>query len=833
MSRGLVCSFMIFLLSFQLHAQGWRAHEMEVVVNTATPADRQKLGALSLPFEPASSDGSLVRMYLVPKELEQLKDSGIEYRVRIPDLNAHYAGFWDNPLVPPGYYNYEQIVFIIDSLATHFPSICKKVMLGTSVGNRQLAALKISDNVNEDEPEPEILFDGGIHGDEVGGAQNMIMFARELCLVYDNDPTLTDLVNTREIWLYPMVNPDGRVSMSRYNNNGVDINRDNGYMWDGEGFSPGACSQVETKTLRNLLLDNQFVVYTNYHSGTEIISYPWSYRASSPRDIQHIDQLAQEYANHSGYGNLTYGQGYLVMYAINGSTKDFQYGSLGNVGWSIEISNDKQPPSSQISFFYNANKSAMLEVIKECGWGISGIVTDSISGEPVRANLWVNNLYPVSTDPVVGDYHKYLVPGTYSITVKANGYQTKTVNGINVPSQGSAVTDIALAPEPGFHAWRLTSCRIPGNNFGDEGFTPGCLGKPDSVPYSIGRTGWAVVDMGDTIYNKAGNDFKVVQNGITKKSFTVSGGIQIDGPFTTIGSGTGTLAFDLGSASVNKVRYLQIKDNGTGSATGPGAGYNFDGVEMLSLPLVVRFHAGNPSPCTGAGVDFIDASYGNPTSWSWSFPGGNPSASIQQNPTGIVYDTPGTYDVTLTASDGFTTVTRTMHDYVNVLESPVVSLGNDTTVCMWNSIVLDAGNPGGSYLWSTGDTTQTLTVDSTGTGLGSRDIWVHVVFPPGCSTYDTLTVTFDECTGMAGRSGQETLSVYPNPSTGSFSFDIQDFKKTSWEVLTAAGIPVIQGNLTGPASAVHIPVPGKAAGIYLLKINADGNTLIRKVIITP
>lgn len=160
-----------------------------------------------------------------------------------------------------------------------------------------------------------------------------------------------------------MVNPDGRVYMTRYNDNGVDCNRDFCYMWNGEGFSTGACSQPESKALRNCILDNQFVVYTNYHSGTEVIAYPWSYRTDSPPDIVGLNHLAGVYSSSSGYSFLQYGQGYNIMYAINGSTKDFQYGGLGNIGWSIEISYDKQPPANQVSLYYNLNHPAMTEMI--------------------------------------------------------------------------------------------------------------------------------------------------------------------------------------------------------------------------------------------------------------------------------------------------------------------------------------------------------------------------------------------------------------------------------------------------------------------------------------
>jgi len=204
------------------------------------------------------------------------------------------------------YHSYQEIIDLADSLAANFPGICKKFIFGYSIENRQLVALKISDNVSIDEPEPEVMFDGGIHGDEVGGPENIIRFARDLCLQYGTDPTVTDLINNREIWLYLMVNPDGRVHDVRYNSNGVDLNRDWPYMWDAWGGSTGACSQVESKALRECMYSNQFVVHTTYHSGTEYISLPWSYRSDQPLDWAHINQLAGLYSSTSGYANLDF-----------------------------------------------------------------------------------------------------------------------------------------------------------------------------------------------------------------------------------------------------------------------------------------------------------------------------------------------------------------------------------------------------------------------------------------------------------------------------------------------------------------------------------------------
>ena len=822
-------TLILILLVFTARPQGWRPGEMEIRIYPGTPGDVQAIRSLGIDFEPASADGTSLRSYVVPADIPKIEHAGIRYQVMIADMNKHFEHFWDNPDVPAGYYSYDQIIAIADSLAANFPAICKKVSWGTSMGGRQLAALKISDNVDVDEAEPEIMFDGGIHGDEVGGSQNIIMFARDLCLGYGSNPTYTDLINTREIWLYLMVNPDGRVSMSRYNNNNVDCNRDNGYMWNGEGLSTAAFSQVETKALRKCLLDNQFVVYTNYHSGSQILSYPWSYRADHPRDYAHINQLAGVYANTSGYTSLIYGQGYTVMYPINGSTKDFQLGSLGNVGWSMEISDDKQPPASQIMTFYNDNKPAMLEMITRCGWGVQGMVTDSMTGNPVSASVWVNSYYPVYTDPLVGDYHKYILPGTYTIKVVANGYRTKTITGITVPDQGAVSTNFQLAPLSKRYAFKVMSCQIPGNNFDDEGYTPGTLGKPDTVPYAMGRYGWIVLDMGDTICDGPGADFKIYESGISTKSYTVSGGNSMDGPFTTIGTSNVTAGFDIGASGLTKVRYLYIQDNGTGASFGPGSGFNLDAVEMLTPPLLVNFAASDTLPCTGSAVNFTDQSSGNIVSWSWSFPGGTPSSATQKNPANIQYNTPGTYNVTLTVSNGIITSSKTKTAFISAGPPPQVYLGPDTTLCAWGHLTLDAGNPGCTYLWSTSKTTQTIQLDSSGTGLGQHPYWVHVTRSAGCEARDTIRVTYDDCTGIPAKTDGLVISVSPNPAINFFTLNIKGFEGGSWQLISSAGDACGQAAIWSESYKTLVDVSGMPPGLYLLSVVKGARHVTRKI----
>jgi hypothetical protein len=394
-------------------------------------------------------------------------------------------------------------------------------------------------------------------------------------------------VNNREINIYPMVNPDGRANMSRYNSNFVDCNRDWGYMWNGEGNSPGAFSQVETRTLRDLVYNHRFVIHITYHSGEEVVLYPWCYRSAHVPDYTALVQLASIYSTSSGYPNLQHRQSY-ADYPTNGETIDYSYGTDGTDALTMEISNNKQPPASQIQYYYQANVPPMTAMITNAGYGIEGIVTDSITGAPVEAVISVNNLFPVYTGKTSGYWNKYLLPGTYSIKIVANGFQTKTINNVVVGSQSSTVLDVQLLAGPGHYAMKVAAVAIPGNNPMDEANTPGIVGRPDSIFYSTGKNGWIIVDMQDPVVNIPGADFKVYDGDSSPERFTCLASENIDGPWLSLGTGTGTTSFDLDAAGMAMARFIKIHDSGDGQQNVPDAGFDLDAIESMVPPVGIK-----------------------------------------------------------------------------------------------------------------------------------------------------------------------------------------------------------------------------------------------------
>jgi hypothetical protein len=563
---------------------GWREKEMEIKVTIQNKAESTILHDLHLNGEVCATYGL---MDVLPSELEKIKSSGLKYEIIKEDLNEYYKDFWikknsNKMMAADKYHTYDEIIALMDSLASALPEICKKFSLGTSVQGRQLSCLKISDNVNTDENEPEILLDGGIHGDEIGGAENVIRFARYLCSNYTKNADITTLINNREIWIYPMINPDGRVNMTRYNGNQIDLNRDCGYMWNAEGSSKSTFSQIETKAIRDCMYSNQFVIHLNGHSGSENVFYPWCHRPAHAPDYTTLNTLAGIYSSSSKYASLVYKQSN-ADYATTGEVDDCSYGINGTMGMVLEISTDKQPSETEMITYYQNNVPALMALLQNAGYGAEGMVTDSLTGAPVAAVLYVDKFYPFYSDPKVGDYHRYLLAGTYSIKVVANGYQTKTISQVVVADKKSTVTDIKLKPlkNQNRYIYKIVSANIPGNNPADEGNTPAVIGGPDHVSYSIGKGGTIIMDFQYAVKDNPGKDIRVIEGDSSPEGYTCYAGQTMDGPWKLLGSGMGTSDFDLSAGSLPNAQFIKIVDDNDGTANVNDAGFDLDAIQTL------------------------------------------------------------------------------------------------------------------------------------------------------------------------------------------------------------------------------------------------------------
>ncbi len=426
------------------------------IIELAGPGDAAALIRLGLDVD--FVDRSYARVYVSEEEFQKAAANGWpifwipnEAQEMFRQLKAS-GKLSLNPL--EDYHDYAELTTELQNLAATHPAICQLYSAGKSVQNRDLWALKISDNVGVEEDEPEFRYIANIHGDEAVGREMVIYFARELLNNYGSDTTLTGLVNETEIWLMPSMNPDGFEAGDRENVNGQDLNRDFPDRID-DPVNTTAGRQPETADIMTFFSARRPVLSANYHGGAQVANYPWDNSelpsgtyAACPDDDIYI-YVSQQYANYNtdllngGFpGGITNG---VDWYSLSGGLQDYSYVWIGDMHITLEISNTKWPASSQLATFWSHNHDSMIHYLEQVHTGVRGLVTDAATGAPVAATLTiVGRDMPFYTDPDVGDYHRPLRPNTYAVHVEAEGYLPVTVSNVVVTSGAAVRVDIQM-----------------------------------------------------------------------------------------------------------------------------------------------------------------------------------------------------------------------------------------------------------------------------------------------------------------------------------------------------------------------------------------------------
>ncbi|MBN2620928.1 hypothetical protein JXB22_07535, partial [candidate division WOR-3 bacterium] len=526
-------------------------------------------------YDIIDAGADFAKALVTDREIGNLRADGYVVHMLIEDYQAYKDELFERGF----YHTYAQVYDVLDSFATNYPAICRLDTIGSSVQGRPIWAMRVTDNPQVEENEPEIRLPGNMHGDEHIGTEVPLYFLRYLVENYATNTQVQDLVDNCEIWVLPTVNPDGKVANTRYNANGVDLNRDNGFFWDGAGSSPAPISQVENQLMLQHLEENNISLEYNYHSAALYVNYPWDYHPADPVDSQYIITLSQIYADSA---NLTAINGY-AWYQITGGLQDYTIGTTGALAWTIET--DEPSGSSAIDQICYENRDALMAVCERAGWGVEGVVRDSVTNIPLYARIEFLNpeRIDIYSDPILGDFHKMIQPGTHDVRIIANGYQSRTVPGVTVPSSGSVdIGDILLAPDTtAFYAFRVILCRYRQHAEQSNRTRPRkALGPQDGVFFSLGQNGYVVLDMGpdSPLTNSPGDDFTAYEgNDGADEGYEVFVGDSWNGPWHSCGTATGTASFDLSTAGVSQARYVRIVDDGS-SASGQYAGFDLDAI---------------------------------------------------------------------------------------------------------------------------------------------------------------------------------------------------------------------------------------------------------------
>lgn len=245
-------------------------------------------------------------------------------------------------------------------------------------------------------------------------------------------------------------------------------------------------------------------------------------------------------------------------------------------------------------------------------------------------------------------------------------------------------------------------------------------------------------------------------------------------------------------------------------------------VEVTGVALNVNPVAIPSSICKGAnGQLFAGAGGGNVAAYQFEWSSDPPGfTSTEADP--IVNPTVNT-TYTVTLDDGYNTTSG--NTSLHIYPQPTIHLGPpDTLVCIYDTVHLDAGNAGSTYLWSNGATTRTIGVETTGIGYDVQTYSVVVTNEHGCASQSEITVifSFDACVGIDENSNNGNLKVYPNPSAGIVNVEMVEVNgSTTVTIISAFGDPVAIFDLPESASGqlIHrLDLQTLPKGIYLIRL---------------
>ena len=362
----------LFVFSTLLFSQNYK----KVKIHLDNLHSANQLNSIGLEIDHAhfNKDNS-IDLFLNDTQFSRLQSSSLQYEILIDDWHKYYTeqqklssfdkeanlmktaqqfgvtGFDFGSM--SGYYTLAEVIQKLDEMFAAYPNlITEKDSIGHTYENRPIYAVKISDNPNADEDEPEVLYTALHHAREPESMMQMIYFMFYLLDNYSIDEEVTYLVDNREFYFIPVVNPDGYKynettkpnggGMWRKNRRinddetiGVDLNRNYGFEWayDNTGSSDQTSSETyrgsapfsepETETVRQFCIAHDFKLALNYHTYSNLLITPWGYIPEETPDSLFYRDIASDMTQ---YNNYTWGYSAEIIYAVNGDSDDWFYG---------------------------------------------------------------------------------------------------------------------------------------------------------------------------------------------------------------------------------------------------------------------------------------------------------------------------------------------------------------------------------------------------------------------------------------------------------------------------------------------------------------------------
>ncbi|MEA1996073.1 MAG: M14 family zinc carboxypeptidase [Gemmatimonadota bacterium] len=398
--RGLLAPLLFFSMVFGTQAAAHPGQPDKIpgfkwhVVELEAPGSEGLEALAAQGFEIMEiTPGGDARVLASDSELRRIGELGFKARILIEDYGRRLAGrrseepvlAASDDMLPPGsmggYFSPEEIIAFVDSLIaidTH-GIITERVEIGRSSWDEPIWMFKVSDNPELDENEPEVFYNSLIHAREPMSVMALLYYLRYIIGNYGRVDSVTELVDSREMYFIPLVNPDGyKINWDIYqgsggmsfgfwrknarDNNGngeldsfdgVDLNRNFSFKWgyDNQGSSgytssdsyrgPEPFSEPETVVIREFLKSRSMATAVNYHTYGNVLINPFNYLNLQTPDSALYNRLGPLLTAESGYkfGNVSQTLG--SYYRANGEFTDWEYTDTTErekiIAWTCEV----------------------------------------------------------------------------------------------------------------------------------------------------------------------------------------------------------------------------------------------------------------------------------------------------------------------------------------------------------------------------------------------------------------------------------------------------------------------------------------------------------------
>jgi hypothetical protein len=441
--------------------------------------------------------GAFMDVLVSKVEYEEIKAMGLNAEVNLTEAEVLERLRGGKELEE--YRSYEEVLVEMQNLANDYSSICELHDIGDTWGKlyseegltafddyqHEVWAMKISDNVAEEEDEPAFYFVGTHHAREPISTEVVMHILYHLLTNYGEDEQITSYVDNSQIWIVPLVNPNGhKLVIDEYdtwwrknirdNDNtetithqdGVDPNRNYGWEWGTVGVSdvwsedtycgPEAFSEPCIQAMRDLFSDHQFVAGLSYHSHGEVILYPFAYSEQQAPDNLALEEMAGIMANNIPgiYGGVYDYHQSVGLYPHAGVTDDWAYCNHGIFSFTIELAQQFIPAASEISQICQDNTQAPLLLLDRINhYTVKGHVTDGETGEPLSAKVYIEEIdgdgtlkEDVRSNEQFGSYYRLLHEGEFEFEFSKYGYVSQTFENIPSLSSEATILDVQLFP---------------------------------------------------------------------------------------------------------------------------------------------------------------------------------------------------------------------------------------------------------------------------------------------------------------------------------------------------------------------------------------------------